>query len=156
MASGNLMRGSRMFARLKAAPQEEVDDAVENGDGNPSRATPMESAALPTVEITPPHHVVHLCRGASVHHCSGAARHPSFACKQAAFGSTFTSVATFAANAANAVIATSAVAAAQPCITSSELPFAFAAITVASKVTIKAAIFVSVASPRRARMQVRL
>lgn len=42
----------RMFARLKAAPQEEVDDAVENGDGNPSRATPMESAALPTVEIT--------------------------------------------------------------------------------------------------------
>ena len=101
--------------------------------------------------------MVHLCRGASVHHCSGAARHPSFACKQAAFGSTFTSVATFAAN---AVIATSAVAAVQPY---TEQPFAFAAITAAIKAAIEAAItaaigsiVVSVAAPRRARMQVRL
>ena len=97
--------------------------------------------------------MVHLCRGASVHHCSGAARHPSFACKQAAFGSTFTSVATFAAN---AVIATSAVAAVQ---TYTEQPFAFAAITAAVEAAIEAAIgsiVVSVAAPRRARMQVRL
>jgi len=97
--------------------------------------------------------VVHLCRGASVHHCSGAARHPSFACKQAAFGSTFTSVATFAAN---AVIATSAVAAVQPY---TEQPFAFAAITAAVEAAIEAAIgsiVVSVAAPHRARMQVRL
>jgi hypothetical protein len=97
--------------------------------------------------------VVHLCRGASVHHCSGAARHPSFACKQAAFGSTFTSVATFAAN---AIIATSAVAAVQ---TYTEQPFAFAAITAAIEAAIKAtigSIVVSVAAPRRARMQVRL
>ena len=97
--------------------------------------------------------MVHLCRGASVHHCSGAARHPSFACKQAAFGSTFTSVATFAAN---AVIATSAVAAVQ---TYTEQPFAFAAITAAIEAAITAAIgsiFVSVAAPHRARMQVRL
>lgn len=100
--------------------------------------------------------MVHLCRGASVHHCSGAARHPSFACKQAAFGSTFTSVATFAANAANAVIATSAVAAVQ---TYTEQPFAFAAITAAVEAAITAAIgsiVVSVAAPHRARMQVRL
>lgn len=97
--------------------------------------------------------MVHLCRGASVHHCSGAARHPSFACKQAAFGSSFTSVATFAAN---AVIATSAVAAVQ---TYTEQPFAFAAITAAIEAAIKAtigSIVVSVAAPRRARMQVRL
>lgn len=97
--------------------------------------------------------MVHLCRGASVHHCSGAARHPSFACKQAAFGSTFTSVATFAAN---AVIATSAVAAVQPY---TEQPFAFAAITAAVEAAIEAAIgsiVVSVAAPHRARMQVRL
>ena len=97
--------------------------------------------------------MVHLCRGASVHHCSGAARHPSFACKQAAFGSTFTSVATFAAN---AIIATSAVAAVQ---TYTEQPFAFAAVTAAIEAAIKAtigSIVVSVAAPRRARMQVRL
>ena len=97
--------------------------------------------------------MVHLCRGASVHHCSGAARHPSFACKQAAFGSTFTSVATFAAD---AVIATSAVAAVQ---TYTEQPFAFAAITAAVEAAINGAIgsiVVSVAAPRRARMQVRL
>jgi hypothetical protein len=58
--------------------------------------------------------------------------------------------------AANAVIATSAVAAVQPY---TEQPFAFAAITAAIEAAIKAtigSIVVSVAAPRRARMQVRL